>query len=150
MSRLLTRLVIQSQLTRPIDLGPTISLRTFMIGLSFVHLGSLIRHVLQPLESTDMLLLDFIGRCEYIASIVTIAHLTTSYEANPPPHITVALVDIIICVMQFLMLIIAFETNHYHPDAVDPLVPEEGQPASLPVARSSSGTHISVHIHHSK
>ncbi|KAG8979906.1 hypothetical protein FRC05_007349 [Tulasnella sp. 425] len=105
MIRFLVRSIAQIQLGQLKDVDPSMGLRILLFCLVLIHLGPVGRHFFQPLESTDMLLLDFIGRLK------------------PAPQYLVAFVDVAIFLLQVIMLFIAYETVRQHPDLPDPLAP---------------------------
>jgi len=104
--RLLARYIVQTQILKPKDIDASISLRGFMVILAIVHTGPILRHLLPNVPPTEMVLLDFIGRMD-VAS----------------PYLIAAL-DVFIFVLQTVILTVALETAHWHPDLVDPLAPD--------------------------
>jgi len=108
--RMIVRYLVQMQLLQPRDVESSTSLRVFIASLVFVHAGPVCRHLFQKVEPpavTDMILLDFIGRIK------------------PASQFLIATLDIAIFFLQILMLVIAHETQHYHPDLPDPLAPTD-------------------------
>ncbi|KAG8931648.1 hypothetical protein FRC02_002414 [Tulasnella sp. 418] len=106
--RLITRFIVQLQLSNPKELDPTASLRFYLACLALVHIGAVVRHLFGPVEvdsASITLVLDFIGRNIPAA----------------PTHI--AILDVSIFIMQAIMLILAYETHDYRPDSADPLAP---------------------------
>ncbi|KAG8983410.1 hypothetical protein FRB95_005807 [Tulasnella sp. JGI-2019a] len=113
--RLLIRYIAQLQLTKPQDIDNSTSLRTFLACLCFVHVGPVLRHVFirtEPPAVTEMVLLDFVGRLK------------------PSSPFLITTLDVAIFLGQIVMLVIAYETGHYHPDLPDPLSPSNAESRS--------------------
>ncbi|KIO31845.1 hypothetical protein M407DRAFT_121387 [Tulasnella calospora MUT 4182] len=128
MIRFLVRSIAQIQLGQLKDVDPSMSLRILVFCLVLVHLGPVGRHLFQPLEPTDMLLLDFIGRLK------------------PAPQYLVAFLDVAIFLLQLIMLFIAYETVRQHPDMPDPLAASRSQSSPEIAGDPNERTPLASHL----
>ncbi|KAF8326655.1 uncharacterized protein EI90DRAFT_3070075 [Cantharellus anzutake] len=101
--RFIFRSSIQTQLTRPREMGR--SVRFYFVCLCVLHIPVILRHPFFPFEYDSRgVLLDFVGR------------------AFSPPFILVITTDVLIFILQVITVIIAHETGaEVDPDVPDPL-----------------------------